>query len=489
MDRSGASESSVCSFVTEGGDTCHRPATDGSEHCRWHRPVAGKEITDPPKPGDGTLAGAYLVEAQIEELTIEGVDLRLAELAGARITGSTFRDVDLQGATLSEATVADSRLVRTTLDRVQAEAAEFTTSRFDGVEATGASFRGAAFTDAAVERSTFDEATLVGCDFRRARIDDTRFERAVLSDSGFREAELYLSSFERARGQHLTFGEAVIEESSFRDATLTAADWGGVTLVNGEFTDASLVDGEFTGATVTRSDFRRAELTGCEFGGATLRDSDLSATNLREANLGGTALEGTLFRDARLSETTQLFGPSGGGRGGDDVGTGRGAHPEGEAGGDRQAAVYRRLARAARDAGLSRTASELRLRQRRAERRNAFQEALNGGPLEARLAAFGRYLQLVLANVVAGHGERPARVVSSSTLVIVAFAALYQATTTFGSPAEWLTFSLSVFIVGVEQPTLAQRTFLIQQLVALESTLGVVLAVAFGYTLVRRSLT
>lgn len=92
---------------------------------------------------------------------------------------------------------------------------------------------------------------------------------------------------------------------------------------------------------------------------------------------------------------------------------------------------------------------------------------------------YGRYFGLLLNGVVTGHGQRPTRVLMTSILVVVYFAAAYTAIGISVVPGETdligaLVFTLQAFSPGVTT-SVAEATPTGTMLVTIESTIGLVL--------------
>lgn len=101
------------------------------------------------------------------------LDLRECDLRGRDLT-----EYDISGALLSDANLSDAKLVGAQLSKSYAPSA---------------SFKGADFTNAIVDRVTFDKADLSGAIFANAVLSDSTFDNANLEGVDF--TDVYVGDF------------------------------------------------------------------------------------------------------------------------------------------------------------------------------------------------------------------------------------------------------------------------------------------------------
>ena len=143
---------------------------------------------DQPPP---CLMGAYLEDASWAAVELAGadmrkVDLRRADLWGARFDRVRLEDARLAGADLRTASLRAGRLDRADLCRarlakVHAEDAHFESACLDAADLEDARLDRAILRDADLTDARLAGASLVGADLSRARLDGADFTRADFS--------------------------------------------------------------------------------------------------------------------------------------------------------------------------------------------------------------------------------------------------------------------------------------------------------------------
>ncbi len=223
-------------------------------------------------------------------------------------------------------------------------------------------------------------------------------------------------------------------------AKLTRAHLEGANLMNAHLEGAYLGGAYLEGASLNDT-----FLVGANLGGAHLESADLVGTHLEGAKLNGAHLEGANLREAWLDSSTALFYPVLDAHTslGDVHWNGVGAvnlsqidwektprigeeDPRGDrvvrysqgqsALADRESAVraYRQVATQLRAQGMSEVADRFFYRSRVLQRRLLLDKR-----------RFGRALGSWLLDLISGYGFKPARLVATYALVIVAFALAY----------------------------------------------------------------
>ncbi len=163
-----------------------------------------------PRPEPISLAGAWLVEADLRGLDLSGydlsgsdlsrADLRDARLVGARLDEATLFETELEGAELLGASMVGARLERCRARRVGFGRCVLRGASLFDADLSGASLTGADLAEVdgravRLEGARIREANLRGADLTRAvlagvDLGDTCVERAVLRDADLRGAQL-----------------------------------------------------------------------------------------------------------------------------------------------------------------------------------------------------------------------------------------------------------------------------------------------------------
>jgi uncharacterized protein YjbI with pentapeptide repeats len=204
------------------------------------------------------LAGAYLARA-----AWPGVNLAVACLREADLTGADLLQADCTRADLRQAQLIGGRLVE---------------ARLEDADLTGANLAGAVLTGVRATRGRFNQARLTTACFEDAVLCNALFEGANLSGALFLAADL--------TGACLV--DAVIEGADFTAANLYGAVLTGLPLRLACWTGAN---------------FEQAELQRCDLEGLDLPGANFQCAVLRQALLTGAHLSGADFRRANLAET------------------------------------------------------------------------------------------------------------------------------------------------------------------------------------------
>lgn len=194
------------------------------------------------------LGGADLVEANLRMANLENANLVDAGLTGSHLSGAILNGANLAGANLVEASLIGASIKGTDLCRVDLSGADLT-----GVSLAGSRLVGAYLVGAFLTESDLSRANLSGAFVRMAQMVGSNLSDAILDD-----------------------------------ADLSQADLAGVWL-NG----SSLVAANLAGANLPASC-----LTGCDLRGANLTGANLSGCNLTGAKLSRVVFEGARLDDA-----------------------------------------------------------------------------------------------------------------------------------------------------------------------------------------------
>lgn len=515
-----AADDRFCPFHKRPSDADDDRVTDA-----FRRVVAGERPTADDSKNPKQFLGATFGTLHLEHVILDGGDRRPIDLRYASVTG----DVRATAARVLNPVNAAGLVVE--------GEAEFRNAAFeDGVGLHHAVFaREAAFSGATFAAETaFTNATFEGQSLFRqttfrdgARFDEATFREnakfttaAFGGDAFFRTTEFrghgwfdgatfeadahFLSgtTFEgkawfkgvvvegRARFRNVTFGDrARFHEATFEDASFRPTDEDGGTL-RIDLRGADVADGSLDQGDDLRTiyDVERATL------GDVAVNAD--AEPLAHLDVFDTTFDGFDFgrRDHRESleasdwaihETaTDADGIDGAG------GTARSdAEPE-RSDPSGLEVTYLKAKNGAKRVGYDKAAAEFFRRQMIHRRRAHRRRALTADRWWTRTKAAGRWAANGLFGLVAGHGERPSRVVGLSVAVVVAFgglfATLWSGAPPYGHPAGFLLLSLESFVTLVLGGAAEVRNPWWLRLVAeVEGFVGVFLVALFVFTLTR----
>lgn len=192
------------SIIHQLGSLSNDFALDAARICvkeRWHK--------------DGSLKGAFLLEANLENVrlgfaNLEDATLSAANLKGACLGYANLENADLRSANLTSANLYDSNLSRAIL----------VLATLRGIIASNVNLEKALLESAFLEGAYLAKANLKGAKLRSARLEGANLEDALLKGS-----DLYRTHLEGA-----LLGRAHLEDANLRYAHLEGADLGGVNL-------------------------------------------------------------------------------------------------------------------------------------------------------------------------------------------------------------------------------------------------------------------
>ncbi len=218
---------------------------------------------------DQHMAGGLPRPAGTSPITLEGIDLRHANLSGVRLSGAALSRANLTGARLDHA------------DLTQADLA--------GVVAVGARFPGAI-----LEGANCAGADLRSADFTRANMKGASLIRADLRGASFPMALLATTNLSEANCTGVSLKGLQISGSILRGSLLNDAD----------LTGSAIIDCKFDGALLANADLRGCFAARASFAGADLRGANLSRLDLSEVQLTGANLAGADLRKLRMDGGT-----------------------------------------------------------------------------------------------------------------------------------------------------------------------------------------
>jgi uncharacterized protein YjbI with pentapeptide repeats len=175
---------------------------------------------DPDVPDDLLPAGEspHLQDAELEGLSIMGVDWTGKDAQGLKLSESRLHATDLGGASMSRARLRNVVVEDGSWANAVASDAAVHRVRFEGVRLTGANFSG----------STIDNVTFVDCrmdlvSFRFAHMERVLFDRCQLVEADLYEASLSSAMFQTCDLSGVTLTGVAFDRSEMRGCDLSSA--------------------------------------------------------------------------------------------------------------------------------------------------------------------------------------------------------------------------------------------------------------------------
>ena len=141
------------------------------------------------------LEGAGLIEADLNQATID-----YAKLHGATLDGAKMEKVNLEGCSLQNASLIGSQLRLARLYDSDLRGADFTGSFLFGCDFTGAKATEVSFAGADLSEAVLTETDLQSSSFRGAKLTGTTFDRANLQDCDLYGANVLSADFRGVLG-------------------------------------------------------------------------------------------------------------------------------------------------------------------------------------------------------------------------------------------------------------------------------------------------
>lgn len=243
----------------------------------------------------GTLC-TTLEEAIEHGVALERVDLRGADLRGARISAPGERQwVYLDGADLSGADLRGAQIARVNL----------VGARLSDARMSGASLRSVNAMDAVLDRVDLSGADLRFVDMSGIRALDADFSGCFMDTVGFSEASLIRADLSRSRIAHFD------HTGGFNRANLSYADLGAVQadgpvpfiqamLLSANLSNAHLPGAAFIESTLNQCTMASADLSAARFEKASCEGADATGADLRRASIIDVNLDRANLEDADL---------------------------------------------------------------------------------------------------------------------------------------------------------------------------------------------
>lgn len=248
--------------------SCSRTVWDGAsdDYCRWHtdqKEKPAEELLEARADGRERLDRAKLRGTDLTDIPLKSAVLVKANLRYAILEGKDFREADLRK-----------------------------------VDFLGANLEGADFRSADMWEIDFREAEVSNANFRCADCKGSILSELDLSGENCYRINLSSADLRAIHAEDVVMFEATLQNADCGDANFHSANLRYADCSNADFSDADLPKAHLTGA-----NFSDATLQGADFSGATLRNVDLSGADLRDANLTHCSLEGATFTGADLRGT------------------------------------------------------------------------------------------------------------------------------------------------------------------------------------------
>ncbi|MEA5515177.1 pentapeptide repeat-containing protein [Nodularia sp. UHCC 0506] len=238
------------------------------------------------KPSDQSL-NPYLDpisrDMSLSNLRI-GVDLRFANLAGAKLCNANLRGADFRDAVLDNADFSGANLGDMYHDSDEPMMSQ-----------------GAKFSNAFIEGTNFSSADLSDADLGLSWIIRANFSNANLSFAKLHRADLTDSNLEGVNFCGVSLKDGNLSGVDLCGANLSQSNFEGTDLSGANLDNTSFYLSNLQGAKLTRASLKGASLSGSNLCGADLNDANLYEANLDSANLCGVQALGSQFNHAILT--------------------------------------------------------------------------------------------------------------------------------------------------------------------------------------------
>ncbi len=216
--------------------------------------------------------------------SLQGRDLRGANLAGAFLTGINLQQARMEGAILYSVRMEGANLAGARL-----AGANFRGARLEGAILEAARMEGAELGYAQLEGATLSKAWMMGADLYKARLDGAELRKARLEGAKLEAAQM--------EGADLAWVR--LEGANLRNARMNRAVLYGAWMQKANLVGTRLDHAILSGAQMEGAFLRRAQMEG-----ANLTQAKLERADLREVNLNYADLRGATFEDADLKDAT-----------------------------------------------------------------------------------------------------------------------------------------------------------------------------------------
>ena len=194
----------------------------------------------------------------------------------------SYRYADLSGAFLCNADLGVVRLEGACLKKTRLQGADLRAARLQGANLMAARLQGANLMAAQLQGANLWKAELQGADLRAAQLQRAKLWKARLQGADLGGAQL----------QGADLWEAELQGADLMAAQLQGADLRAARLQGANLRAARLQGAKLWKARLQGADLGAAQLQGADLGAAQLQGAKLSATGLQGAALGRAQLQG-----------------------------------------------------------------------------------------------------------------------------------------------------------------------------------------------------
>lgn len=459
--------------------SCIRLCYRDSEFCWWHTRSENKDaefLTDKEIRGE-RLDGAILDNIKIDDgIELQEVSLKYASFNSSSIKRANISDSDLSNAEFHDVTIVDSnfrgcnlsnaelhqgRLIRTDFSESFLRSTEISNIDIDNCDFTSTDQIASEWADCYIRDCDFSESIGDSSEFRDTTIVHSDFSSVKLREPKLEDTDIYGCDFGHTELLKINSKDNSFEECDFTDGAISNGKF-----QKGQFSDTSFDNTDLSGTMLkdiqaTGNSFRSADLFEVRFVDSNCEFCNFVRASLQGADFQNTRLYASEFSEARIDSTTKFDITDVYGSSADDL--------------RKSEAVFTNLSNLTEKNGATRMASEFRYLSRVTRRQIAVAEN-----------KLVRWLSYVFFGSITGYGERPARIVASSFVIVQMFAYLFFL---LNYPNEGglsiidaTTLSVSAF-TGLAS---VQGSSLVDYLVALESFIGLFLIVIFAISTMQR---
>jgi hypothetical protein len=150
-----------------------------------------------------------------------GLDLREANLQGARLSQANLQGADLSSANLQGANLRRAELQGATLAGANLQEADLCEANLQGARLWRSNLQGALLLAASLEEAHLEWANLEGANLAAANLQEARLDGAQLQG-----ADLHAANLQGADLHAANLRRAHLADATLRDANLEGANWG-----------------------------------------------------------------------------------------------------------------------------------------------------------------------------------------------------------------------------------------------------------------------
>jgi uncharacterized protein YjbI with pentapeptide repeats len=184
---------------------------------------AVRELRELDAVRDGSLVGARLSEASLEDMGLRAANLEQVNLENSNLKRSDLRHVNLKNAWLVKTQLEETNLFQANLTGANLTAANLANSHGNETIFTGALLKHTKFRGADLKRADFNNVKAAEAVFERAELFHAKFTQAILKRVRFRKAVMKCVDFSGALLEGSDFFEADLRQANFKNADMKGA--------------------------------------------------------------------------------------------------------------------------------------------------------------------------------------------------------------------------------------------------------------------------